>query len=352
MDSPSTFKKFFLLYSSLLLTTPLAYGALYTTIETGADGVTAGNHTFTSGGSWTGDGTVKPVNSTDTSDTDLVIGLTSGTLFTDEITADQNLIDPNFSQNHHIASESGSLDLQGRFFDTDGSAATLNRYSVTTVGNVSKITWQVVNSTRLHAKFAGSSTNNYASWLGGLRKIAGSTNMDIKLTWSDIVTIWDYNDPASDGIDGFIVFFYEMENSGLDTIAEVNETIEATGSDIINKGTDPGAGLNSIHWARLFDANRLKPTQGTGPNGYTAAELSDDILSQGEQLHASTLTFEITPTGGGTFDEGTTFVVSFDGLQGPDSFSIANVPEPSSIMFSIMGFFGIVLRRKRSNCKQ
>lgn len=350
-----------LILSSLVFfcSSSLSSASLRYTANTGAGGTDAdgfagtGVYSFTSGGTWNGDGTVQAVVSSPAApNVNIVTGFSQGAIhFTDvDAPVAGTFVDANYTVTNTITVTGGTADLQVNVTNTG-----INRLEVLLSAGVTSLQFNTVTSSPVHARSIKLGNNNAHPWMMSARYnslgTSGMTNADMAMSISNIYTVTDptlVND-ATFGVVGSIT-----NNSQI--VGLQNGTYAKAGDSFTYNKTNFGASAQTLGFRHVeldlqagVTSNvdyRLDPTKTATSDEFTANGLNDSTLSQGEQLYATTHSITLTPNGASTFGENAEFFFTMDGFQGLDTFSLVPVPEPSSILLCGLAGLGLFVRRR------
>lgn len=325
----------------------MAQGSIWVAYDTGADGTTPGSHTFTSGGSWAGDGTVQPFSAALppsgpnplAPNSPIVTGFSNGVL---QLT-DLSLAGPSapytptgFSTTHSISIANGTATLSGSFNTSNVN----DNYIVTPTAGSTCISYTTFFSDPLHARHTGSA--QYFPWLGSLQ-MPNSANATITIDGISTLTSTDgtlANATSTQGIAGGL-------GSATITGLSLGAFIQPT-STSLQWFTETTGGESHINGLIPSDPGNLHPSD-SGVPANTSTTVLDAMLNDGERVHAQSITWVLKPDSG-TFDGTEQFIFSFDGARSEASAlaPVIAIPEPASTTLLLLGALTMAGRRNRA----
>ncbi len=351
---PQSIKKTLALAITGLGLAPLSYGSAIS-FDIGIGTVAGpGNHTFSSGGSWSGNGTVNQLVAGDFpsfpgafASTPLVSNTTGGTLITTSNLTNNSPGDRyqqtiSYSVNNGTVNHLVSGQTSG---STAGNFGIVGHSLEITSGGVSSITLTVSNDTYLSA-IAPSFASTSFPWLGGVRMANGTDNYNLAMTYRDIISI---NSLSPLGFTPGVANPTNFTTTTLGGIAFDSITSDGSFIELSKANINGATGFMGLKSFIQDGAASGLPTY--GGSFLTAAAVQDSTLTTLEETQATMLEFTVTANDG-EFDIGTAFNFSFDGWITPnfqDNIPIGSgpIPEPSQGILVALSSLLFLSRRRR-----
>lgn len=321
-----------------LLSSTLSYGTITILALDTVTTPTAGSKTFTTGGSWTGDGTVQPFSMTSgassNSSSPIVSDFSSGVLVTNSVSlagTSAPYTPAGFSATHSINVTGGTTSLIGRF----NLSNNLANYEFTPSAGATCVEYNVTFSDALHSRRRSSDV--FLPWLGSLQ-MPESANATI--TYGGVYTVTSSdgttaNATVNPGITG-----------GLGAATVSGRSLGALSEPTPGTLTYfQGGATTESHINSIIPQDSPNVHNDSTPASYAAGPMGDTNVNDGERVYGSSITWVLKPDGA-AFVGDEVFIISLDGGRNAAPFSLP-VPEPTSTSFLVLGGLSLLIRRKR-----